>query len=59
MGFQIRIGDLGLIWELRLGIRIGVGDWGLGIGIRDWGLNLVDWNFNQELGLSNVIIDED
>ena len=32
-----------------MGIRIGIGDWGLGLGIGDWGLRIGDWG--SELGI--------
>ena len=36
LGFQIRIGDSGLIWGLRLEIRMGNWDLGLDMGLGDW-----------------------
>ena len=52
-------------WDWVLELRIGFGNWdwgfGLGIGIGDWDweLRLGAWDLNQELGLSNGIIDEE
>ena len=40
LGIGIRIGDSGLIWRFRLGIRIGNLDWGLDMGLGDWILEL-------------------
>ena len=49
LGFWIDIGD----WNWRLGLRVGIGDWGLRIWIGDWdwGFQIKDWDWGMGLRL--------